>query len=133
VSCLGANVQNIKTFLSKAFWRCTEWKTRRQTCLQRYRFAFGKSSPAPKSRLKWQTACTVGLMCKRVARSKNVRWTHMASAERKPIALVQRGPGEQPLVRVSRGRSPLKLEIFQLLDAQRKQQICLIFRILQTA
>jgi len=54
VSCLGANVQNTTTFLSKAFWRCTEWKTRRQTCLQRYRFAFGKNSPAPMCRLQSQ-------------------------------------------------------------------------------
>jgi len=61
----------------------------------------------------------------------------MASAESEPITGVwgrspQQGPGAEPLVRGSRGRSPLELKTFQLLDAERKQQICLIFRILQT-
>ena len=41
----------------------------------------------------------------------------MASAEREPIMGVwglcpQRGPGAEPLVRVSGGRSPLKLNSF---------------------
>jgi len=52
----------------------------------------------------------------------------MASAEHEPITGVwrqspQRGPWAEPLVRGSRGRSPLKLKAFWSLDVQRSRQI----------
>jgi len=52
----------------------------------------------------------------------------MASAEYEPITGVwgqspQRGPGAEPLVRGSGGRSPLKLKAFWSLDVQRSRQI----------
>jgi len=78
------------------------------------------------------------VICRGVASSKNVGWTHTYGerVEREPIRGVwgqspQRGPGAEPLVRGSGGEAPLKLKTFYPLDAQWKQQICLILRILQ--
>jgi len=51
----------------------------------------------------------------------------MASAER-----YNGGPGAEPGHWVTEVEAPPKLETVQFLDAQRKQQICLIFCILQT-
>ena len=52
-----------------------------------------------------------------VARSKNVGWTHMASAKREPITGVwrrspQRGPGAEPLVRKPGGEAPWSWKTF---------------------
>jgi len=64
-------------------------------------------------------------ICRCVATSKNVRWTHTASGDRKPIA----GSGAEPQWGLPK---PPEAENLSALDAERKQQIRLIFRILQT-
>ena len=55
----------------------------------------------------------------------------MANTEREPITVVWRSRGRAPGQEV-KGAKPPKAENLLALDAQRKQQICLILRILQT-
>jgi len=60
------------------------------------------------ARVLFVLAILVLMGCRGVSRSKNVGWTHMASAEREPIMGVwgrspQQGPGAEHLVRRSRG------------------------------
>ena len=76
-------------------------------------------------------------MSGRCRASKNMGWTHIASSERKPITGIWGSPppaesiGKAPDQGV-RGRSPSDAENFQLLGGQRKQQISLSLRIIQT-